>query len=136
MTSCTSVVSLGVFSHGGLITNMVACEQALLGALAAGREKERELATITLEFEFLHRKSHCKMLIGRDDISNDIITLGTWFSMFFFFSHSRSFPLRADGWKSDSSVNGEPQWKRCSCKPSFLFPSCSQSTLESLLAGY
>ena len=30
----------------------VACEQALGGALAAGREKEREVATTFLEFEF------------------------------------------------------------------------------------
>ena len=30
----------------------VACEQALRGALAAGREKEREVATTFLEFEF------------------------------------------------------------------------------------
>ena len=29
-----------------------ACEQALLCALAAGREKEGELATTSLEFEF------------------------------------------------------------------------------------
>ena len=31
------------------------------------------------EFEYLHRKSQCEMLIGRDDIGNDIITLGTCF---------------------------------------------------------
>ena len=30
----------------------VACEQALLGALAAGREKEEEVTTTSLEFEF------------------------------------------------------------------------------------
>ena len=39
------------------------CEQALRGALATGREKE-------------------EMLIGGDDISNDVITLVTCFSMF------------------------------------------------------
>ena len=53
-------------------------------AVVAGREKEGELATTALEFEYLHQKSQCKMLIGRDDISNDVITLGTCFSMFFF----------------------------------------------------
>ena len=47
-----------------------------------GQEKEGGLATTSLEFEFLHQKSQCKMLIGGDDISNDIITLGTCFSMF------------------------------------------------------
>ena len=49
----------------------------------AGQEKEGELATTSLEFEYLHRKSRCEMLIGGDDnISNDVITLGTCFSMF------------------------------------------------------
>ena len=32
--------------------NNTVCEQALQGALAAGREKEGELATTSLEFEF------------------------------------------------------------------------------------
>ena len=76
-------------------------------ALAAGWEKEGETGTTSLEFEYLHRKSRCEMLIGGDDISNDVITLGTCFSMFFL--HSRSFPLRADWRKSDSLVDGEPQ---------------------------
>ena len=52
--------------------------------MAAGREKEGELATMSLEFEYLHRKSPCEMLMGGDDISNDVITLGTYFSMFFY----------------------------------------------------
>ena len=55
----------------------LACEQALRGALAAGEEKEGELATTSLEFEYLHRKSRCEMLIDGDDISNDVITFGT-----------------------------------------------------------
>ena len=32
----------------------LACEQALLGTLLARREKEGELATTSLEFEYLH----------------------------------------------------------------------------------
>ena len=40
------------------------CEQALQSALAAGREKEGELATTSLEFEYLHRKNRSEMLIG------------------------------------------------------------------------
>ena len=55
---------------------MIACEQALCGTLAGGWEKEGDLATTTLELKYLHRKSRCEMLIGRDDISNDVITLG------------------------------------------------------------
>ena len=50
--------------------------------MAAGREKEGELATTSLEFEYLHRKSPCEMLMDGDDFSNDVITLGTYFSMF------------------------------------------------------
>ena len=54
---------------------IVACEQALRGTLAAGREKQGELGTTSLEFEYLHQKSRCEMLIIGDDISNDVITL-------------------------------------------------------------
>ena len=95
----------------------VACarEQALLGALAAGREKEGELATTSLKLEYLHQKSRCEMLIGEDCINNDVITLGASFHMFFNVClHSRSFPLLAVWRKSDSSVDGKPQgnWRR------------------------
>ena len=38
---------------------------------------------MSLEFENLHRKSQCEMLIGRDDISNDVITLGACLHVFF-----------------------------------------------------
>ena len=48
----------------------------------AGWKMEGELATTSPEFEYLHRKSPCKMLIGGDDISIDIITLSRCFSMF------------------------------------------------------
>jgi len=85
------------------------------------------------------------MLIGGDDIGNDFITLCACFHVFFNVClHSRSFPLRADWRKSDSSVDGEPpgHWRRnsyprgvvASC-PSFSLPAasahwraCSQST--------
>ena len=109
-------------------------------AVAAGREQEGKLATTALEFEYLHQKSQCKMLIGRDEISNDIITLGTCF-----FLCSRSFPLHADWPKSDSSGEGEPQgnwrWNANSIdvvvsSPSFSHPAarapqraCSQASL-------
>ena len=59
------------------IEKRLACEQALRSALAAGQEKEGELATTSLEFEYLHRESRCEMLIGGDDIINDVITFGT-----------------------------------------------------------
>ena len=53
-----------------------ACEQALRGALLRGREK-----ATSLQFEYLHQ-NRCEMLIGGDDIGNDVITLCTCFSMF------------------------------------------------------
>ena len=38
----------------GLATKHIASKQTLRGALVAGREKEGELATTSLEFEYLH----------------------------------------------------------------------------------
>ena len=70
----------------------LACEQALRGPLTVGWEKEGELATKSLEFDYLHPKSQCEMLIGIDDISNDVTTL-------VFFNaclQSLSFLLHAD----------------------------------------
>ena len=60
----------------------------------------------------MHRKRRCEMLIGGDDISDDVITPGACFSMFVY--KRRSFPLRTDWRKSDSSFGGEPQgnWMR------------------------
>ena len=98
-----------------------------------GAGKGGRACNSSLEFEYLHRKSRCEMLIDGDDISDDIITLGTCL-------HSRSFPLRADWRKSDSSVDGEPQvefkFQRRSCKLSFLFPPRRQSVPASLLARF
>ena len=80
-----TVASNRSYSQNGSV-NILACEQAVRGALSAGREREGELATTFLEFEYLHRKSRREMLIGGDDISNDVITLGTYFSMLFTFA--------------------------------------------------
>ena len=52
-------------------------------------EKEGELATMSLKFAHLHRKSRCEMLIGGDCVSNDVITLRTFFSMFVYIRASR-----------------------------------------------
>ena len=83
------------------------------------------------------------MLIDRDDNyrSNDVITLGSCFNVCL---HSRSFLLHADYWKSDSSVNGEPQgnqrWNSNSRGTVANSPFFSRSTSRvprrlSLLAG-
>ena len=50
-----------VWSRGGAkppsYRVIIAYEQPLRSTLAAGQEKEGELATTSLEFEYLHRKS-------------------------------------------------------------------------------
>ena len=74
----------------------ITCEQVLWSALEAGREKEGELATMSLEFEYLHRKSRCEMLIGGDDISYYFITLGTCFSMFVYIRACFRFALMTE----------------------------------------
>ena len=56
--------------------------------MAAGREKEGELATTSLEFEYLHRQSRCEMPIGEDYISYDVIILSSCFSTFVYI-HAR-----------------------------------------------
>ena len=66
------------------------CAQALRDTLAAGREKEGEIATTSLEFEYLHRKSRFEMLIGGDDIKNDVITRGACFTCFSMFVYIRA----------------------------------------------
>ena len=48
---------------------------------------------MSLEFEYLCRKSRCEMLSGRDDISNDVITLGTCFSLFGYIHAHSCFTL-------------------------------------------
>ena len=82
------------------------------------------------------------MLIGGDDISNDVITLGACFLVFFNVClHLRSFPLCAD-WRNLAAQStgshrgiGERVERVRSYKFSFLFPPRRQSAPESLLAG-
>ena len=81
------------------------------------------------------------MLIGGDDISNDVITLGLCFSMFVYFSACFHFALigenqRASRLEAAGELEVEVKFQRCSCKLYFLFPPCHQSDLESLLTGY
>ena len=78
-------------------------KQAHRGTLVAGREKEGELATTSLEFEYLHWKSRYEILIGRDDISNDVITLGMWFSMSVYIRACFHFALMGKNLKAQST---------------------------------
>ena len=100
-------------------------EQALRGGK---RKKSLQLRHWNLNISI--EKNRFEMLIGGYDISNDVITL-----------FSRSFLLRADWRRSDSSVDGEPQgyWRwysnsRVASSPSFFRPT-ARIAAESLLAG-
>ena len=117
----------------------LAYEQALRGALVTWWEKEGGLATSSLEFEYLHRKSQSEMLIGGDDISNDIITLGT-FQCLFTSALISALRLLVEIWQlswwgATGELEVEFKFQRRSCKLSFLFPPRRQSAPESLLAG-
>ena len=80
------------------------------------------------------------MLIGGDDISNDAITLGTYFSMFVYIRARFRLVLiggiltaQSTGATGELEVEFKPQ--RRSCKLSFLFPLGRVSALERLLVG-
>ena len=88
----------------------LACEQALRSALAAGREKEVELTTASLKFEF-HLQFHCG-------------SPSTELSDFCQSAFASTFSMQIF------------KFQRRTCKLSFLFPPRRQSTLKSLLAGY
>ena len=92
----------------------------------------RRACNSSLEFGYLHRKSQCQKLIGGDDISNDIITLGTCFSMFVL---CLCWNLTVQLTGSHSRIVGGIQIQRRICKLFFLFLPRHQSAPEILLAG-
>ena len=63
-----------------------AYKQVLQGALAAGWQKERQLATTSLEFDYLHQKSQCKMLIGGMTLEMMSLPSARAFTCFLFFN--------------------------------------------------
>ena len=109
-----------------------------LGCSGGGAGKG-QLATTSLEFEHLHWKSRCEVLIGGNDISNEVITLGTCFSRFAYIrSLVSASRWLAEIWQlswrgSTGKLEVEFKFQRRGCKLSFLFPPRFQSTTESLL---
>ena len=69
------------------------------------------------------------MLTGRDDIGNDVISLGTCFSMFVSYIHARfcfalvGGNLTAQWTGSTKELEVEFKFQRRSCEVSFLFLS-------------
>ena len=81
------------------------------------------------------------MLIGVDDISNDVITPRHVFSMFVYNRAPFRFVWLAEIWQltrreATGELGVEFKFQRRSCKLSFLYPPRRQSAPESLLAGY
>ena len=92
---------------------LLACEQALAAFRRRGGKKKESLQLTynSLEFEYLHRKSRCEMLIGRDDISNDVITLGTCFSIFVYIRVRFRFALIGGNLTAQSTgATGNWRW--------------------------
>ena len=99
--------------------------------------KEKELATTSLEYEFLLRKSRCEMLIG---IMTSLPLARVFQCLFTFVLVSTSRWL-AEIWHSSwrnatGELEVEFKFQRRSCKLSVLFLPYHQSALESLFAGY
>ena len=97
--------------------NKIACKQAL----AAGREKEGETGTTSVEFEYLRRKSRCEMLISGDDISKTSLPLARVFQCMFTFSFVSPSRWLAEIWQlSRRGATGELEvefkFQRRSCK--------------------
>ena len=77
-------------SCNAFTSNTLVCERALWSALAAAREKEGELAIMSLKFEYLHRKSRFETLPGyapenrmlplQTPLFCPVLSIGTFFS--------------------------------------------------------
>ena len=106
------------------------------GRSGGGAGKERKACNYVSGIWISTSKSRCEMLIGGDDISNDVITLGTCFSKFVPFALVSASRWLAEIWQlSQQGATDESEvefkFQRRSCKLSFLFPPRRQSAPES-----
>ena len=91
----------------------------LRGALVASgerKEKKRELSTTS-------PLSRCEMLIGADDISNDVNTLGTCFSMFAYILARFRFALISESTGSHRGIGGGIQIPETQLQALLPFPA-------------
>ena len=107
--------------YGQKLARLKTCEQALLGALAVGREKEG-INWISAS------KSRCEMLIDGDDIINDVITLSPCFLMFVYIRASFRFALisgnlTAQSTGSNRGIGGGIQIPETELQALLSFPS-------------
>ena len=85
------------------------------GRSGGRRAKKRELATTS-------PLSRCEMLIGADDISNDVNTLGTCFSMFAYILARFCFTLIGESTGSHIRIGGEIQIPETQLQARLPFP--------------
>ena len=141
---CTAFV-INCFLLSGSDGGTLACEQALQSTLVAGWEKEGELATTSLEFEYLHQKVDENCWLAKMTLVTRSLSLVCVFQCLFTFvlvSTSRwlaeIWQLSLQGATGELDVEFKFQRHTCSCKISFLFPPRRQSSPlpEILLTGW
>ena len=120
---------------------LLASKQALLGALSVGWRKEGELATMSLEFEYLCRKVNVKCWLAEMTLAMMSLPLACVFQCLFSFALVSTLCWLAEIWQlswlgatRELEVEFKFRWR--SCKFYFLFHPCHLSAPESLLAGY
>ena len=86
------------------------------GSSGGQRGKKRELATTS-------PLSRCEMLIGADDISNDVNTLGTCFSMFAYILARFRFALIGESTGSHRGIGGGIQIPETQLQALLPFPA-------------
>ena len=118
--------------------SFIAYGQALQSALEVGRQKEGELATKSLKFEYLHWKVDAKGWLAEMTLVMTSLPLTHVFQC----SFALVSPPRwlAEIWQlcrrgATGKLEVESKFQRRSCKLSFLFPPHRKSVLASLLAG-
>ena len=135
------MVRTRVLGYVHTLPDSLVSEQAVRGALATGREKEGELATTSLEFEF-HLQFPCSS--PSTELSDSANQRDAETSA----NVNKHWKTRAkdnDVITYDISANQHfastflmqiLKFQRRSCKLSFFFPPRRQSAPESLLPGY
>ena len=122
----------------------IACKTSSPGRSGGGVGKGRRASTTSLEFEYLLRKSRCEILIGGDDISNDVIFQCTCFSMFVYIRARFRYALiggnlavQVPGSLGELDVEFKFQRDVVASSPSFSLPAsraprkaCSQAVVE------
>ena len=123
-------------------TGKIACEQALQGALAARWEKEGELATTSLEFEFhlqfpcvAPRRLRCQIYANQRQAKTNANVNKHWKTRAKGNDVITNVTSAYQQFSSTSSMQTF-KFQRRSYKLFFLFPHRRQSAPESLLAGY